>query len=84
MDAVFEFIFTMILEGIFGLTINNPKWKTRIKTVLFLLFSGAVVALIFWLAAVSASVLVGIVGLVLAALFIYAAVEGHKQNWKQE
>lgn len=84
MDAVFEFVFTMILEGIFGLTIKNPKLKTRIKTVIFLLFAGAVVTLILWLAAVSASVLVGIVGLAIAALFLYTAAEGHKRDWKQE
>ena len=84
MDAVLEFIFTMIPEGIFGLTIKNPKLKTRMKTGIFLLFAGAVVALILWLAAVSASVLVGIVGLALAALFIYTAVEGHRRDWMQE
>ena len=84
MDAVFEFIFTIVLEGIFGLTIKNPKLKTQIKTVLFLLFVGAVVALILWLAIISASIFVGIVGLTLAVFFIYTAAEGHKSDWKQE
>ena len=84
MDFVYEFVFELVLGGIFGLTIKNPKIKTRIKTGIFLLLAGAVVSLVLWLASLSASTLVGIVGLALATLFIYTAAEGHKRDWKQE
>jgi len=74
----------LVLEGIFGLTIKNPKLKTRLKTVIFLLVTGVIVAVVIWLAFHSANGLVGITGLALSALFICAAVEGHKRDWKQE
>lgn len=74
----------MVLEGIFGLTIKNPKLKTRLKTVIFLLVTGVIVAVVIWLAFHSANVLVGITGLVLAVLFLYVAVDGHKRGWKQD
>ena len=84
MDFVFEFIFELVLEGVFGLTIQNPKLKTRLKTTSFLLFTGAIVAVVICLAFLSANVLVGITGLVLAVLFLYVAVDGHKRGWKQD
>lgn len=84
MDFVFEFILQSILEGIFGLTIKNPKVRTRVKTLVFLLMSGAVAAFLLWISVQSGSIVAIVVVLALSLSFLAMAVDGHKRDWKQE
>lgn len=91
MDIIFEFVFELILEGIFGLTIHNPKVKTWVKTAVFLLISEAVVGLFLWISfAVPAETGMGgdwvvrVIAIGLGIGFLAMAVYGHKRDWKQE
>lgn len=46
MGFLCEFIFELILEGIFGVTIKNPRVKTWVKTMVYLLLAEGVVVLL--------------------------------------
>ena len=37
MESLCQFILEFVLEGIFGLTLENPKTKTWVKTVIMIL-----------------------------------------------
>ena len=91
MDFICELIFDIILEGVFGITIKNPKLGVWTKTICFLLFSEAI-ASIGALAAIQAkragnlggAVVCGITALGLGILFLFGAVYSHKRGWKGE
>lgn len=84
MDFIFEIVFELILEGIFGLTIHNPYVKTWAKTMFFLLFSQAVAGFCLWIGIKVGSSFLCIVSAALAAVFLIAAIHGHRNDWKQE
>ncbi len=90
MEFLYELIFEIILEGIFQVTIKNPKAKTWFKTVFFLVLTEliAVLMLICGISVIrSGNTEGGIVILImcvcLAAGFAVAAFCGHKREWKQ-
>lgn len=90
MDFIGELIFEIILEGIFGLTVNNPKVKTWVKTAVFLILSEAVAGLFLWLSFAAPAeagpvgdVVCRVVAIALGVGFLIAAVYGHKRDWKQ-
>ena len=91
MDFLCEFIFELILEGIFGVTIKNPRVKTWVKTMVYLLLAEGVVVLL-GIAAVSmcrdGNTSGGIGCMVIAVLlgigFLIGGIYGHKRNWKQD
>ena len=90
MEFICELIFEIILEGIFGVTVKNPKLKTWIKTAFFLLIAEGVAGLLIWLSVrtylngnVSGGIGSGTVSVLLAVGFAIAAVYGHKRDWKQ-
>ena len=90
MDFIFEFIFELVLEGIFGLTVRNPKVKTWVKTVVFLLISEAFAGFFLWLsyrapaAEPGGDLVVRIIAIALGIGFLAGAIHGHRRNWKQE
>lgn len=52
MDFIAEFICEVILEGLFELTVNNPRIKLWIRTVIFVIFTQTLTVL-FSIGAVS-------------------------------
>lgn len=91
MEFLYELIFEVLLEGVFGATIENPKVKTWFKTVMFLLVAEGVAA-VCGMASVSAyrngnmsgAIICGMIALALGIGFLIGAIYGHKKNWKQE
>ncbi len=87
MDLLVEFVFDFVLEGIFHLTFGNPKLKTWIKTVFFLLFSEAIAGLFLWISFEAAdrfgALVCRIIALALGVGFLALAFWGHKRDWKQ-
>lgn len=91
MDFLCELILEVILEGIFGMTIKNPKVKTWIKTTVYLLLAEGV-AILLGIASVSmyrggntlGGIGCGIISTLLAIGFLIGGIYGHKRNWKQE
>lgn len=92
MDLIFEFVFELILEGIFGLTIKNPKIRTRVKTTIFVVMTQLLAAFLGFLAltipsqdgSTSGNLLCGIAAIMLSAAFLLTAVHGHRNDWKQD
>ena len=85
MEFFFEILFEVIPEGIFGLTVKNPKAKTWIKTAVFLLISEAVAGLFLWLSFVGdvdGILVVCLIAIALGIGFLAMAIDGHKRNWK--
>ena len=90
MDFVGELIFEIILEGLFGLTVKNPKVKTWTKTAIFLLFSELIAAGLLFCGVkalykdnTDGGIVVIVMSAVLAIGFIAGAIYGHKRDWKQ-
>ena len=90
MDFICELIFEIVLEGFFGLTVENPKAKTWTKTVCFLLLAEGFAGAMVWLSVeaclegnVSGGIVVGIIA-AWAVGSLVGAVYGHKRNWKQD
>lgn len=91
MEFLCELIFEVILEGIFEVTVRNPKVKTWTKTAFFILFSETVAGLIGWFsyqAYKNGNVSGGIGGVVIAVVlgigFLIGSIYGHKRDWKQD
>ena len=85
MEFFFEILFEVILEGIFGLTVKNPKVKNWVKTAVFLLISEAVAGLFLWLSFVGdvdGILVVRLIAIALGIGFLAMAIDGHKRNWK--
>ena len=90
MEFVYELIFEIILEGIFGLTVKNPKVKTWTKTLFFLLFSQLIAVFILY-SGFSAlqrgntdgGIAIVVMGVALIVGFAAGAIYGHKRDWKQ-
>lgn len=89
MDFLFELLFEVVLEGIFHVTIGNPKVKNWVKTLLFSLFAQGIAVWIACMAlfgeAVSDTgryVLLGLAAVWSAGTLI-GAVFGHRRQWKQ-
>ena len=91
MDFLCELIFEIVLEGIFGVTVKNPKLKTWTKTVFFILFSQAIALWILY-SGISAlqrgntdgGIAIVIMGIGLIVAFAIGTVYGHRKEWKQE
>ena len=90
MEFICELIFEIILEGIFGLTIENPKAKTWTKTAYFLLVAEGFAGVVVWLSVktyldgnVSGGIGGGIIAVAWAVGTLIGAVYGHKRDWKQ-
>ena len=81
----------MILECLFGITIENPKVKTWIKTALYLLLAEGMTVLL-GIASVSmyrggntsGGIGCGIISALLAIGFLIGGIYGHKRNWKHD
>ena len=91
MDFLMEFIFTAVLEGIFGWTVKNPKVKTWVKTLVFLLLAEGValaIGILSFLSFKNGNTSGGIGCMIIAAGlgigFLFGAIDGHKRNWKQD
>lgn len=91
MEFICELIFEIILEGFFGLTVENPKAKTWTKTVIFLLFAEGMSAFLIWIGTktyldgnTSGGVVCIIISVAMAIGFLIGAIYGHKRNWKQD
>ena len=91
MEFLYELIFEVILEGIFGATIENPKVKTWFKTTVYLLIAEGV-AILIGIASVSmyrngnpsGAIVGGLIALALGIGFLIGAIYGHKRDWKQD
>ena len=90
MEFICELIFEIILEGIFGLTVKNPKVKTWTKTAVFLLFAEAIAGFLMWMSVntyfagnVAGGIVGGVIALGLGIGFLIGAIYGHKREWKQ-
>ena len=91
MDFLLEFIFEAILEGIFGITLKNPKVKTWAKTMAWLLMAESV-PIVLGISSVSmyrigrtaSSIGGGIFSVLLAIGFLILGMYGHQRNWKHE
>ena len=91
MDILIEFVFTAVLEGIFGLTVKNPKVKTWVKTLVFLLLAEGValaIGILSFLSFKNGNTSGGIGCMVIAVLlgigFLIGGIYGHKRDWKQD
>lgn len=87
MDFLLELIFEIILEGIFGVTVNNPKLKLWVRTAFFFVFTQIITVL---LAIGTVSIYSAGDGLwyVMAGLaaawgigMLIAAIYGHRKGW---
>lgn len=90
MEFLCELIFEIILEGLFGLTVENPKAKLWTKTICFLVVAEGLSAFIAWMGVkayldgnVTGGIVVSIIAALMAIGFAAGAVHGHKRNWKQ-
>ena len=90
MDFLFEFLFEAVLEGIFAITIHNPKVKTWIKTLIFLVLSEALAGFFLWLsfsapaAEPGGDLVVRFIAIALGIGFLAGAIHGHRRDWKQD
>ena len=91
MDLIGQFIFELILEGIFGVTVKNPKVKTWVKTIVYLVFAEAMAGFIAWMSVsaylsgnTSGGIVCGVIALGLAIGFLIGGIYGHKRDWKQD
>lgn len=90
MEFLYELVFEIILEGIFGATIENPKVKTWFKTMVYLIFAEGV-AVLLGIASISmyrggntsGGIGCGIISALLGICFLVGGIYGHKRNWKQ-
>lgn len=48
MEFIAEIVFEVILEGVFSVTVDNPKVKKWVKTLIFSLMVHAITALLAW------------------------------------
>lgn len=87
LDCILEFLFEFVLEGILHLTVGNPKLKTWIKTVFFLIFSESVAGLFLWLGVADTgsdgSWVCKTIGLCLGIGSLPLGFWGHQRDWKQ-
>ena len=91
MDAIFEIIFEVILEGIFHLTIHNPKVKTWAKTAVFVVLTQALAGFFGYVAMTipvedgdnSGNIICGVIAAAMSIGFAVMAVYGHKRRWKE-
>ena len=90
MEFLFELIFEIILEGIFGLTVKNPKVKTWVKTMIVSLLFGVLLALFGFVAYIgwksSDWFFFGfgaILFLAFGALGAWSIPRRHKDDWKE-
>ena len=90
MDFICELIFEIVLEGVFGLTVKNPKVKTWTKTALFLLLSELIAAYLLYSGVAvlhrdntEGGIVVIVMATMLAIGFVAGAIYGHKRDWKQ-
>ena len=87
MDFIFEFVLEVILEGVFAMTIKNPKVKTWVKTMVFLLISEAMAAVFLWISYAApqegGAWVVRIIAIGLGLGFLVAAIHGHRTDWKK-
>lgn len=91
MEFICELIFEIILEGFFGLTVENPKAKTWTKTIFYLLLAEGMAGVLVWAGIktylngnVSGGIVCGIIAVAMAVGFLIGAIYGHKRNWKQD
>lgn len=90
MDFIFEFLFELVLEGIFGLTIHNPKVKTWVKTLVFLLITEVFAGFFIWLsyhapeAEPGGDMVCRVIGIIMGLAFLILAIDAHRRDWKQE
>ena len=90
MDFLLELLFEVILEGIFGLTVKNPRVKTWIKTLVFLLISEAFAGFFLWLsyhapaAEPGGDIVCRVVAIALGVGFFVAAIYSHRRNWEKD
>ena len=90
MDFLGELIFEIILEGVFGLTVENPKVKTWVKTTVYLLMAegfAAAVALMsisaFRQGNTAGAIACGALAAIMAVGFLIGSIHGHRREWKQ-
>ena len=91
MDFFLEAFFELVIEGLFGLTIHNPKVKTWVKTLFFVVLTQALAACFAYVAVVipvengdnSGNIICGIIAAALSVGFLAAAIHGHRTDWKQ-
>lgn len=89
MEIIGEFIFEIVLEGIFGLTVENPKVKTWVKTVAFLVISQLFTAAMAWLTYQAWKtnndgwIVVAIIAVAWCIGTLISSIYGHKRNWVQ-
>jgi hypothetical protein len=88
LELLYEFIFELILEGIFGLTVENPKVKTWFKTVVFLVIAEgiAITILVCGICTYCSGNTSGGIGMiavasVLAIGFLIGCIYRHKKGW---
>lgn len=90
MDFIVEFLFEVIVEGIFDVTVHNPKVKTWVKTLVFLVFSEALAGFFLWLsfrapaAEPGGDIVCRIIAIALGIGFLAGAIHGHRRDWKQD
>lgn len=90
MEFIAEFFCEVILEGLFAVTVENPKVKTWVKTTVFLIVSQLLTAIIIAVAldARQYSPTGALIGGIIAAAWgigmLIAAICGHKKGWPQE
>ena len=89
MEFLAELIIEVLLEGVFGLTIDSPKATNWIKTAVFLLISQALTVLFAWLTWTawqggnSGATVIGIITLLWMAGTVFGAICKHRAGWKQ-
>ena len=90
MEFLSELVLELILETIFGLTIENPQVKIRVKTGIFVVFSQLVAGVILWMGIktclngnIAGGIVVCVISAALSIGFLIGAVSGHKRGWKQ-
>ena len=87
MDFIAEFIFEVVLEGIFAVTVENPEVKTRVKTAVFLLITQFFTGLLTWITVDAwrqnndGWIVTCIFAILWGIGMLIAAIYGHKKGW---
>ena len=87
MEFLFELFFEVILQGVFGVTVNNPKLKLWIRTAFFFAFT-QIITVLFAIGAGSlcssgdgAWYVIAAIAAVWGIGMLIAAIYGHRKGW---
>ena len=90
MEAILEFLFTLVIEIVNAMKFKKAKTRTRAITVIFVLLVGILTAVpsggavgFFFQGNMVGAVVMGVIALTFIAFGAIIIVRGHKTNWEK-